>query len=130
VLSAGQTVMSIVPVDEELVVEAQIPPRDIGYIRPGQPVHVKLSAYDFSRYGVVKGTLERVSASAFQGRGGEHYYRARIKLSKSYVGSNPDQNAIIPGMTAMADIQTGRKTILDYLLKPVQAAAATAFSER
>jgi HlyD family secretion protein/adhesin transport system membrane fusion protein len=130
VLSAGQTVMTIVPVDEELVVEAQIPPRDIGYVRPGQPVHVKLSAYDFSRYGVVKGTLERVSASAFQGRAGEHYYRARIKLSQSYVGSKPGQNAIIPGMTAMADIQTGRKTILDYLLKPVQAATATAFSER
>jgi HlyD family secretion protein/adhesin transport system membrane fusion protein len=130
VLSAGQTVMTIVPIDEELVVEAQIPPRDIGYVRPGQPVQVKVSAYDFSRYGVVKGTLERVSASAFQGRAGEHYYRARIKLSKSYVGSRPGQNAIIPGMTAMADIQTGRKTVLDYLLKPVQAAAATAFSER
>lgn len=130
VLAAGQTVLTIVPIDEELVVEVQISPRDIGHVRPGQDVHVKFSAYDFSRYGVVKGKLERISAGAFTGRAGEQHYRARVSLAATHVGSNQAQNRIIPGMMVMADIQTGNKSVLDYLLKPVKATAATAFTER
>ncbi len=130
VLPAGQTVMTIVPVDEELVVEVQISPRDIGHVRSGQNVHVKFSAFDFSRYGVVKGQLDRISASAFTGRAGDQHYRARVRLASAYVGSDQANNRIIPGMMVMADIQTGRKSVLDYLLKPVKATAATAFTER
>lgn len=128
VLSAGQVVMRIVPVNKELVVEVKVPPRDIGHVHVGQEVHVKFSAYDFSRYGVVKGKLEQISPGAFDGNAGETYFRARVRLKTNFVGSQT--NRIIPGMTAMADIQTGEKSVLAYLLKPVRESAASALTER
>lgn len=130
VLPPGQTIASIVPLNDELVVESQISPRDIGHIRPGQDVHVKISAFDFAKYGVVPGKLERISATTFAASTGEQYYKGRIRLAKTFVGENPAVNHIMPGMTTMADIRTGRKTVLEYLLKPVQVATSTGFSEK
>lgn len=130
VLPAGLTVATIVPVEEDLVAELRVSPRDIGHVRVGQPVNVKFSAFDFSRYGVVSGTLEHISASSFNDRTGQTYYRARARLSADHLGSDGDKNRILPGMTVMANIQTGDKTVLDYLLKPVKAMAVTAFNER
>ncbi len=129
VVQPGQVLMEIVPMDERLVVQVKIPPQHIGHIKPGQPVQVKFSSFDFSRYGFVKGKLEQISASTFQGENGNRYYEGRVALDKHYVGNNPN-NIIVPGMTVMADIITGEKTVLDYLLKPIQVAMKTAFSER
>ncbi len=129
VVYAGQVLMEIVPLDEELIVQVRIPPQHIGHVRRGQAVNVKFSSFDFSRYGYVPGALEHISATTFRGEGGERYYMGRVQLQRHYVGDDP-RNVVMPGMTVMADIITGRKTILDYLLKPVHLAVRTSFSER
>lgn len=130
VVAPGQTLMEIVPLDRPLIVDVRIMPRHIGHLRVGQPVQVKISSFDYSRYGAVPGELEYISASTFQGEQGERYYRGRVRLSQNYVGNHPDQNIVMPGMTVMADMITGDKTILQYLLKPIQNSIQTAMSER
>lgn len=130
VIEPGKVIMEIVPIDEELIVEALVAPQDVGMIRVGQPVKIKVSAFDFSRYGTIPGTLDSVSASTFQGEEGQFFYKAKVKLSRNHVGPVPDANLILPGMTVQADIVTGDKTILQYLLKPVQIAADEALHER
>lgn len=130
VVAPGQSLMEIVPLDERLVVEVRIPPRYIGPLKVGQPVQVKVSSYDFSRYGMVTGTLESISATTFTGEGGERFYRGRVLMDKDYVGHESQKNMIMPGMTVMADIITGDKTILEYLLKPIHRAMLSSFSER
>ncbi|MDP2205926.1 MAG: HlyD family type I secretion periplasmic adaptor subunit, partial [Alphaproteobacteria bacterium] len=129
VVQPGQTLMEILPADAPLVVSLKIPPRYIGHIHTGQSVQVKCSSFDFSRYGALPGTLEFISAASFSGDGGERYFQGRVRLSRSHVGEDT-RNAIIPGMTVMADIITGEKTVLQYLLKPVRNAMSTAFTER
>ncbi|MFN7112807.1 MAG: HlyD family type I secretion periplasmic adaptor subunit [Alphaproteobacteria bacterium] len=129
VVQPGQTLMEILPADAPLVVSLKIPPRYIGHIRTGQSVQVKCSSFDFSRYGALPGTLEFISAASFSGDGGERYFQGRVRLSRSHVGEDT-RNIVIPGMTVMADIITGEKTVLQYLLKPVRNAMSTAFTER
>ncbi len=129
VLGAGETVMEIVPQDRTLEVHVKISPKDIGYLRPGQPVQVKFSAFDFSRYGAVQGKLQYISAATFTETNGGRFYKGTIRLDRSYVGADP-RNKILPGMTVMADIATGEKTILQYLLKPIHVSLKTAFTER
>lgn len=129
VVQPGQTLMEIVPLDGNLVAEVRIPPQNIGHLKEGQSVHVKFSSYDFSRYGFVDGVLDQISATTFAGDRGERFYRGRIRLVETHVGREKS-NTIMPGMTVMADIVTGRKTILQYLIKPVNNAMKTAFSER
>lgn len=130
VIEPGKTLMEIVPLDKHLVVEARISPKDIGHVQVGQTVRVKVSSYDFSRYGAVIGSLEFLSATTFLDEKGQPYYRGRITLSKNYVGNKPEVNPILPGMTVEADIVTGKKTILAYLLKPIHLSLKTAFTER
>jgi adhesin transport system membrane fusion protein len=130
VVAPGQVLMEIVPLDETLVVEVRILPKDIGHLSIGQPVQVRISSYDFGRYGSVAGVLESLSATTFVGEHGERFYRGRIRLAQSHVGEDAIENPILPGMTVMADIVTGNKTILEYLLKPIEASLKTAFTER
>lgn len=129
VVQPGQTLMEILPADAPLVVSLKIPPRYIGHIRTGQSVQVKCSSFDFSRYGALPGTLEFISAASFAGEGGERYFQGRVRLARAHVGEDP-RNTVVPGMTVMADIVTGEKTVLQYLLKPVRTAVSTAFTER
>lgn len=129
IVQPGQTIMEIVPMDKKLEVQVKISPKDIGHLVVGQSVQVKFSTYDFSRYGSAPGRLERVSATTFTGENGDRYYQGTVVLDKNYVGNNKN-NILLPGMTVMADVITGEKTILQYLLRPVQVAAQTAFSER
>lgn len=129
VIKPGEVLMEVVPVDKDLVVQVKIPPQHIGHLRLGQPVKVKFSSFDFSRYGLLDGKLEQVSATTFSGEGGERYYQGRIKLDRNYVGKDKS-NLVVPGMTVMAEIVTGEKTILQYLLKPIHNSLKTAFSER
>lgn len=130
VIEPGRVLMEIVPVEEELLVEALVSPSDIGNLQPGQHVKVKVSAYDFSRYGSIPGQLKSVSASTFQNEQGMAYYKAKIKLHRNYAGKDPMRNIVLPGMTVQTDIVTGEKTILQYLLKPIYSATQTAFHER
>lgn len=130
VVQPGQNLMEIVPLDRQLVVEVRIPPQEIGHLKIGMPVQVKVSTFDFSRYGSIAGKLEFISPTTFAGDRGERFYRGRIRLAQNYVGDDPNKNIILPGMTVMADIITGDKTVMDYLLKPIHNSLKTAFTER
>lgn len=130
VIEPGKLIMEIVPVDKELMVEALVSPTDIGMVKNGQPVKIKVSAFDFSRYGSLPGTMDSISASTFQDEKGQFFYKAKVKLDKNYVGKTPGRNLVLPGMTVQADIVTGEKTVLQYLLKPVQTITDGAFHER
>lgn len=129
VVQPGQTMMEIVPQGEQLVVQVKIPPQHIGHLKTGQAVNVKFSSYDFSRYGSVPGKLQQISATTFSGENGERYYQGEVSLSHNHVGQDK-RNTVVPGMTVMADIITGEKTILAYLLKPIHASIRSAFTER
>jgi len=124
----GKVLMEIVPVEQELKVEALVAPNDVGHIRAGQAVKVKISAFDYSRYGSVPGHLETISATTFQQQDGHSFYKALITLERPYAGSDP-ANLIAPGMTVQADIITGEKSVLQYLLKPIYVAVEGAFHE-
>ncbi len=130
VIRSGEPLMEIVPLDQNLVVEAKIDPKYIGHIKVGQPVQVKVSSYDFSRYGAVPGKVEALSAITFTGATGEKFYRGRITLDKNHIGNDAARNLIMPGMTVEADIITGEKSILAYLLKPIQVSMQTALTEK
>ncbi len=130
VVSPGQTLMEIVPVDQDLIVETSISPRDIGHAQAGQHVSVKVTSYDFVRYGSIDGTLESISPSTYNDPDGGVYYKGRVVLAQNYVGKDPSRNVILPGMTVQADIITGKKTLLEYFLKPIHLALQTSFQER
>lgn len=129
VVKPAEPLMEIVPSDEVLVVEARIAPSDVGRVQVGQPVKVKVSSFDYGRYGAVNGTLEFVSASTFESLNHEKYYQGRIMLERNYVGMRKNLK-IMPGMTVQAGIITGKKTILAYLLKPIQRAFEGGMSEK
>jgi membrane fusion protein, adhesin transport system len=130
VIEPGKIIAEVVPLEGNLIVETHIQPKDIGHIKVGLPVKVKIGAYDYSRYGSIGGELIYISATTFVKEDGTRYYMGRVSLAQNHVGSNPKLNLIVPGMTAEADIVTGSKSILAYLLKPIRNSVVTAFSER
>ncbi len=130
VVQPGQTLLEIVPTGDSLVVEAQLPPEFVGQVYVGQEVDVRVNSYDFATFGSIRGTLDRISASTFQTEQGDLYYRAIVGLEKTHMGDNPDQHHVLPGMTVQANIITGQKSILDYLLKPVYRGFSQSFSEK
>ncbi len=129
VVPPGGTIAQIVPVDGEILMEAQVAPRDIGFVRPGQQALVKFDAFDYSRFGAVEGIVTQVSPTTYKmPETGAPYYKVRVSLATSYVGSQ--ERRLIPGMTGEVDIATGRKSVLQFILKPVFITADTAFHER
>jgi membrane fusion protein, adhesin transport system len=130
VIPPGGVLFEVVPLDETLVVEAKITPEDIGHMKINDPVKVKISAYNFARYGQLNGILEQLSASTFIDEDGVPYYKATIRLDKSYLGKDKLRNRILPGMTVTTDIITGKKSLISYMLKPVQTTLNEAFTER
>lgn len=129
VVEPGSVLLELVPLDKAMMVEANINPADVGHLNPGQKVNIKISAYDFSRYGSIHGTLNQISATTFQTEDGGTFYKARIMLDQSHVGNNKGRNLILPGMTLEAGIITGEKSVLAFLLKPLHVAMDSAFSE-
>lgn len=131
VVPAGGMLMEIVPVDDELLVETRISTRDVGHLHSGQKVIIKVASYDFVRFGSVEGTLRDISATTYvDEKDNQPYYKGWVLLQHPYVGTREGQNRILPGMTVQADIITGDKTLLQYLLKPLQASFSQAFRER
>lgn len=131
VVPAGGMLMEIVPVDDELLVETRISTRDVGHLHSGQKVIIKVASYDFVRFGSVEGTLRDISATTYvDEKDNQPYYKGWVLLEHPYVGKHEGQNRILPGMTVQADIITGDKTLLQYLLKPLQASFSQAFRER
>ena len=129
VVQPGEVLMEIVPLDRQLVAQVRIPPDNIGYVSVNDSVKLKISTFDFSKFGSVNGTLEFISATTFSSEQGDSYYNGRVVLEKNYVGDNKE-NRILPGMTVIAEINVGRKTVMEYLLKPIYASLETSFSER
>jgi membrane fusion protein, adhesin transport system len=127
VVQPGKEVVEIVPLDEALILEAQITPKDIAFLRPGLDATVKFTAYDFSIYGGLPAVVESIGADSVIDQKGNAFYIVRLRTHKPTLGDNLP---IIPGMVAQVDILTGKKTVLAYLLKPVLRAKANALSER
>lgn len=127
VVQPGAEVVEVVPLDDALVLEARITPRDIAFLRPGQAATVKFTAYDFAIYGGLEATLEQIGADSVVDDKGNAFFIVRVRTLKSSLG---DGLPIIPGMVAEVDILTGKKSILHYLLKPVLRAKANALTER
>lgn len=130
VIQPGMDLIEIVPSNDTLLVEAKIRPSDVAFIHPGQQVTVKLTAYDFAIYGGLDSVLELISADSISDETGEHFFQIRVRTNKNYLGSDNNPLPIIPGMTATVDIITGEKTVMDYILKPLKRAQASALSER
>jgi HlyD family secretion protein/adhesin transport system membrane fusion protein len=122
--------MEIVPADDVLVVETKVTTSDIGHVSIGQQAEVKVNSYDPHRFGTVMGKVKKISASTFLDEQHNPYFQATIALDKSYIGSSTSKYKIIPGMTVQADIKTGEKSVLDYLLKPIYRGFQNAFQER
>ncbi|MDO6764468.1 HlyD family type I secretion periplasmic adaptor subunit [Agarivorans sp. 1_MG-2023] len=130
VVQPGMSIMEIVPIEDKLLVEAKIQPKDIAFLRPGLKTVVKFSAYDFSIYGGLDGQLEHISADTILDEEGNSYYLVRVRTDKNYLGTDDTPLPIIPGMLSSVDIITGKKSILDYLLKPIIKAQQSALRER
>ena len=130
IIKPGADLVEVVPLEDNLLVEANVKPADVAGLRPGLPVMVKLTAYDFSIYGGLKGTLDHISADTIKGEKGEVYYEIRVKTELSYLEHNGKKFPIKPGMAANVDILTGKKTVLDYLFKPILKAKQQALTER
>jgi len=136
VVQPGANLMDIVPLDDTLLVEGRLRPQDIAFIRPGQDAVVKLTAYDSSIFGSLKGKVERISADTIiddkskMGDKPESFYRVIVRTDKNYLGTQEHPLPIIPGMVATVEVLTGKKSVLDYLVKPARMLADEAFRER
>jgi len=136
VIKPGMDLLEIVPNEDTLIIEAKIKPSDIAFLYPGQKAMVKITAYDFGIYGGLDGEVSRISADTITDRKDNSYYLVRIKTDRSYLGGakgdieDSEKKMIIPGMTATVDILTGKKSVLDYLLKPILKAQQNALTER
>jgi adhesin transport system membrane fusion protein len=127
----GTVVAGIVPTADTLLVEAKISPRDVAFITRGQKAIVKVTAYDFSVFGGLEGEVTNVSADSIVDKEkGETFYLVQVKTNESELVRNGKAYPIIPGMVASAEIMTGRKTILSYLMKPINKAQSVALTER
>ena len=127
VVQPGKDIVEVVPLEDNLLLEARVLPRDIAFLRPGQKAVVKFTAYDFAIYGGLDGRLEHIGADSVVDEKGNAYYIVRIRTNQPDLGKNLP---VIPGMVAEVDIITGEKSVLAYLLKPVLRAKARAMTER
>lgn len=135
VVQPGTPFAEIVPVDDTLLVEARLRPQDVAFIAVGQPAIVKLGAYDFSIYGGLDAKVELISADSTQpqpqqGQGTEPYYVVHVRTTKSAIEYQGKVLSVMPGMTASVDVLTGRRTVMHYLLKPLNKAREKALTER
>jgi adhesin transport system membrane fusion protein len=130
VVKPGMPLMEIVPLDDTLLIEARVLPRDIGFLHSGQEAVVKISAYDFSIYGGLQGKVEHISADTTVDQKGNSYYEIWVRTGQNYLERNGKKLRIIPGMQTTVDILTGQKSVLDYLLKPILKTKQEALRER
>lgn len=122
VVQPGESIMEVTPVDDQLMIETKVAPRDVAFIAPGMPASVKLTAYDFSIYGDLRGTVTQISGDTVEEQGPngtQAYYRVMVTTEKSYLERGGEQLPIRPGMVAQVDIESGSRSILSYLLRPI-----------
>lgn len=129
VVRPGDVMMELVPSDDELLVEARFAPQDIGFIYAGQPAWVRITAYDASIYGALPAEVIQVAADAVVNEREEMYYTVRIRAKRGFEGAAAGRE-LMPGMVAQVDVVTGKRTVLDYILKPITRLRFTALRER
>ncbi|NOH31492.1 HlyD family type I secretion periplasmic adaptor subunit [Vibrio mediterranei] len=130
VIQPGGTVVEIVPIGGTADFKAQLSPRDIGFVNEGQSARVKIDAYDYSRFGALKGIVESISPTTSKDEKGNIFYEVTIAVEKPYFRDDPEKFALLPGMTGEVDITTGEKTVFQYLWKPIYTNISRAFGER
>ncbi|MCG8511718.1 MAG: HlyD family type I secretion periplasmic adaptor subunit, partial [Rhodospirillales bacterium] len=130
VVQPGEAIMEIVPTGERLIIEAKLNPTDRGYVAIGQPTVVKISTYDFARYGGLDGAVTMVAPDTSTDEEGTPFFRVLVETDKTYLGRTTGELPIIPGMEATVDIHTGSRTVIEYLVKPVLKLRHEAFRER
>ena len=130
VVRPGETVMELVPLGRTLVAEVHISSRDVGHIGEGQSVTVKFTAFDYARYGGIKGVLTTISPTTIVEPDGSVYYKGIVTLEAGFLTKGQRRLLILPGMTVQADIKTGDKTLIGYFLKPIYLSLAQSFRER
>lgn len=130
VIEPAMQVVEIVPLDDELKILARVLPNEIAFIRPGQPAKVKITAYDPQKYGSLNGSLTRLGASSVTDGEGNIFFEVEVRTDKNFMGDASNPLPITPGMVAEVEVITGKRTILEYLLKPVLRARERAFTER
>ncbi len=130
VIQPGMDIVEIVPIQDTLLIETKIKPSDIAYLYPGQKAIVKFTAYDFAIYGGLTGKVTYISSDTIVDEEGNNYYLVRIKTDSNHLDRNGEQYEILVGMVANVDIVTGKKTVMDYILKPILKAKQGALRER
>lgn len=130
VVGKDEVLVELIPIDDQLLVEAKVRPKDIAFLRPQQKAKVKITAYDFSIYGGLDAELEFIGADTVADEKGNPFYHIRVRTDKNYLGDDDNKLPIIPGMVATVDILTGKKTVLDYILKPFNKMRENAMRER
>ncbi len=130
VIQPGMDIVEIVPIEDKLLVEARVRPADIAFLHPGQKAKVKFTAYDFSIHGGLDGEVVHISPDTIVNEKDESFYLVRVETAASFLGSESQALPIIAGMTASVDVLTGKKTVLDYLLKPILKTKQLALKER
>ena len=130
IIAPGSDIVEIVPSEDNLLLEVKIKPSDIAFLHPGAKTTVKFSAYDFSIHGGLEGEISRISPDTITDEKDNKFYLVYIKTAKNHLGSDEKPLNIIPGMMADVDIVTGKKTIMEYILKPILKSKTYVFSER
>ena len=130
VVRPGEPIMDIVPTEDALVVEARLNPIDRGFVSVGQPAVVKVDTYDFARYGGLNGTVVSVAPDSTVPDGQPPYFLVVVETERIYLGQEDEGRLIAPGMGTTVDIQTGTRTVVDYLIRPVLKLRSEAFRER
>jgi adhesin transport system membrane fusion protein len=130
VVQPGAPLVEIVPVEDGLRIEAEVRPQDVAFIRPGHSASVKITAYDFTVYGALAGEVLRIGADTVEDREGAEVFKVTVSTESTVLVRGGQSYPITPGMVAQVDIQTGRKTVLSYLAKPILRAQAEALRER
>ena len=130
VVQAGTMLAEIVPSEAEYLVRAQINPQDIADVQPGQVARISLAAYDPSRYGVVMGVVRRVASNTTQPENAMPFYETIIAIPEVAFTKSPDEPVISSGMPLQVDILGGKRTVMEYIMTPIQKSLATAFREK
>ena len=130
VIEPAMRLVEIVPVDDELKIIARVSPSEVAFIRPGQKAKVKITAYDSQKYGALDGELVRIGANSVTDREGNIFFEIEVRTERNYMGPPEHKLPITPGMVAQVEIITGKRTIIEYLMKPILRARERALTER
>jgi membrane fusion protein, adhesin transport system len=130
VIQPGEAILDIVPLNDTLIVEAQVSPSDVGFVHIGLPATIKVTTYDFSTFGGLEGVVEQISADTITDKREQSYYRIYLRTKSNFLEKNGRQYLIMPGLQVEVDILTGKKSILNYLMKPFLRAVENSMTER